>query len=60
VKAELLTLLLEASNDQQIILLTEDETTVAWARLEAMTGMLGVVEPSAAKPALTGNSGRVA
>ncbi len=66
VKAELLTLLLAASADQQVILLTEDDTTVAWARLEAMTGLLAVVEPTPAEPAvtgrptLTGNSGRVA
>jgi hypothetical protein len=55
VKADLLALLLDASSHQQVVLLTDDESTVAWARLEAMTGAVGVVEPAAA-----GEPGRVA
>ncbi len=42
----LLELLVRSSTHQQVILLTEDEQIVQWAKLEAMTGALGVVEPS--------------
>jgi hypothetical protein len=68
-KADLLALLLDASSHQQIVLLTDDEATLAWARLEAMTGAVGVVEPAApvdavepAAPlgAVGGEPGRVA
>jgi hypothetical protein len=44
----LLELLVRSSQHQQIILFTEDETISQWARLEAMTGAVGLVEPSAA------------
>jgi hypothetical protein len=46
-KPALLELLVEASHRQQVILLTEDPDVAAWARLEAITGVLSVVEPSA-------------
>jgi hypothetical protein len=44
----LLELLVRSSQHQQIILFTEDETISQWARLEAMTGAVGLVEPSPA------------
>jgi hypothetical protein len=46
VKAELLGLLVKASELQQVVLLTEDEQIAAWARVEAMTGHLAIVEPA--------------
>ena len=42
----LLELLVRSSAHQQVILLTADDTIVQWARLEAMTGALAIVEPS--------------
>ena len=42
----LLELLVRSSAHQQVILLTGDDTIVQWARLEAMTGALAIVEPS--------------
>ena len=48
-KPDLLELLVKASADQQIIYLTEDEDVAAWARVEAMTGVLGLVEPTPAR-----------
>ncbi len=49
VKPALLELISESSHRQQILLLTEDPDVAAWARLEALTGALSVVEPSGAK-----------
>jgi hypothetical protein len=49
VKPALLELISEASQRQQILLLTEDPDVAAWARLESLTGALAVVEPSGAK-----------
>jgi hypothetical protein len=46
VKPALLELLVEASHRQQVVLLTDDPDVAAWARLEAITGALAVVEPS--------------
>jgi ABC-type lipoprotein export system ATPase subunit len=46
VKPALLELLVEASHRQQVVLLTHDPDVAAWARLEAITGALSVVEPS--------------
>lgn len=48
VKPALLELLVESSHRQQVVLLTEDPDVAAWARLEAITGALSVVEPSSA------------
>jgi ABC-type transport system involved in cytochrome c biogenesis ATPase subunit len=43
--APLLSLLLEQSQHQQILLLTAQGSITSWARLESMTGALEVVEP---------------
>jgi hypothetical protein len=45
-KPELLSTLERASSDQQIILLTEDPEVAGWARVEATTGDLSLVEPA--------------
>lgn len=42
----LLELLVRSSEHQQIVLLTENAAIASWARLEAMTGALALVEPS--------------
>lgn len=52
VKAALLELLLKASGDQQLILLTEDRDIGEWARVEALTGALSIVEPAKNTPKL--------
>jgi hypothetical protein len=44
-KAELLELLVNASANQQIIYLTNDEDVASWARLEAMTTQVSIIEP---------------
>lgn len=43
----MLELLVRSSEHQQIILLSESATVSEWARVEAMTGAIGVIEPSA-------------
>lgn len=50
-KPELLGVLLDASQKQQVIFLTEDQDVAGWARLEKMAEHLTLVEP-------TDNSGR--
>jgi hypothetical protein len=45
-KPALLELLGRASAAQQLVYLTEDEAVAAWARLEALTGELAVLEPT--------------
>jgi len=45
-KAPLLELLVRASEDQQIVFMTEDIDVTEWARLEAMTGAVAILEPS--------------
>jgi hypothetical protein len=45
-KPTLLELLVRASSAQQIVYLTEDDAVAAWARLEALTGELTVLEPT--------------
>jgi hypothetical protein len=45
-KPELLGVLLDASQKQQVIFLTEDEDVAAWARLEALAEHLTLVEPA--------------
>jgi hypothetical protein len=47
-KPDMLELLLEASLGQQLIYLTEDPDVSAWARVEALTGDIGVLEPAGA------------
>jgi uncharacterized protein YhaN len=45
-KPALLELLVRASAGQQLVYLTEDDAVAAWARLEALTGELAVLEPA--------------
>jgi hypothetical protein len=46
-KPTLLELLVRSSEGQQLVYLTEDDAVAAWARLEALTGELAVLEPTA-------------
>jgi uncharacterized protein YhaN len=48
-KPGLLELLVAASRDQQIIYLTQDPDVAEWARLEALTGELAIVEPGSGR-----------
>lgn len=58
-KPNLLDLLVRASANQQVIYLTEDADVIEWARLEALSGALSLVEPSApAESAPTGDDDR--
>jgi hypothetical protein len=50
VKLLLLELLGRSSGDPQILFLTEDEEIASWARLEALTGEVALVEPLAEAP----------
>ncbi len=45
-KAPLLELLVRSSESQQIVFMTEDPDVTEWARLEAMTGAVAILEPS--------------
>jgi len=45
VKQWMLELVARAAGSPQVVYLTDDEDVVAWARIEAMAGQLGVVEP---------------
>ena len=45
-KPELLGVLLDASQRQQVIFLTEDEDVASWARLETLAEQLTLVEPA--------------
>ena len=47
-KAPLLEMLVRSSERQQIIFLTEDEDVIDWARVEAITGDLSILEPTPA------------
>ncbi len=44
-RPSLVELLVRSSQHQQIVLFTESEAICQWARLEAMTGAIGLVEP---------------
>jgi hypothetical protein len=46
VKPMLLELLGRSAGEPQIILLTEDEDVASWARLEALTGEVALIEPA--------------
>jgi ABC-type glutathione transport system ATPase component len=48
VKPELLELLMSASTHQQVIYLTNDPDVAEWARVEALTGAMSIVEPTLA------------
>jgi hypothetical protein len=50
-KATLLELLMKASANQQVIYLTEDPDVASWARVEALTGQLAIVEPASDRAA---------
>jgi len=47
-KAPLLEMLVRSSESQQIVFLTEDVDVTEWARVEAITGDLSILEPTAA------------
>ncbi|MEZ5245834.1 MAG: hypothetical protein R2707_12095 [Acidimicrobiales bacterium] len=47
-KAPLLEMLVRSSENQQIVFLTEDADVTDWARVEAITGDLSILEPTAA------------
>ena len=42
----LLESMVDSSEHQQIVLLTESATVASWARVEAMTGVIGIIEPN--------------
>lgn len=46
VKPSLLELLSRSSGSPQVVFLTEDEDVASWARLEALTGDLAILEPT--------------
>ena len=46
-KAPLLEMLVRSSEKQQIVFLTEDADVADWARIEAITGDLSILEPTA-------------
>lgn len=46
----MLELLVRSSEHQQIILLSESEAVAEWARIEAMTGAIGVIESASVVP----------
>jgi ABC-type multidrug transport system fused ATPase/permease subunit len=50
-KAPLLEMLVRASEHQQIVFLTEDTDVTEWARVEAITGDLSILEPTAEETA---------
>lgn len=61
-KGPLLELLVRSSINQQVVLLTADPEVAEWARLEAMTGEVTVLEPTpdAERPQATPDGGHVA
>ena len=42
----MLEVLVRSSEHQQIVLLTESDAVAGWARVEAMTGAIGIIEPT--------------
>lgn len=42
----LLELMVHSSEFQQVVLLTESQAVASWARVEAMTGAIGIIEPA--------------
>ncbi len=59
-KPALLELLGHTAGSPQLIFLTEDEDVASWARLEALTGALTIVEPQPEQTARAPRRGRVA
>jgi ABC-type lipoprotein export system ATPase subunit len=49
VKPLLLELLGRSAGEPQIVFLTEDEDVASWARLEALTGDVALIEPEPAR-----------
>ncbi|HTO01808.1 MAG TPA: hypothetical protein VL068_14160, partial [Microthrixaceae bacterium] len=49
----LLEVMVRSSEHQQIILLTESTTVSSWAHVEAMTGAVGIIEPTVVAKAAT-------
>jgi hypothetical protein len=47
-KAPVLEMLLRSSESQQIVFMTEDIDVIEWARVEAITGDLSILEPTSA------------
>jgi len=62
VKPELLELLMKASAHQQVVYLTEDPDVAEWARVEALTGTMSIVEPTPTRGegTVVGRSGHIA
>jgi hypothetical protein len=56
-KPALLELLSHSSGSPQLVYLTDDEDVASWARLEALTGTLAIIEPGA-EPSGVDRSGR--
>ncbi len=54
-KAPLLEMLVRSSENQQIVFLTEDTDVADWARLEAMTGDLSILEPTPSEETSSSN-----
>ena len=46
VKPSLLDLLARTAGPPQVVYLTEDEDVASWARMEALTGKLSILEPT--------------
>jgi ABC-type transport system involved in cytochrome c biogenesis ATPase subunit len=42
----LLEIMVGSSEHQQIVLLTDSPAVASWARVEAMTGVVGIIEPT--------------
>ena len=49
-KPMLLELLSRTAGSPQIVLLTDDEAVASWARLEALSGELAILEPEPLRP----------
>jgi hypothetical protein len=50
----MLEVLVRSSEFQQIVLLTESDAVASWARVESMTGAIGIIEPTpVSRPATT-------
>jgi hypothetical protein len=55
IKQWMLELVGRSAGTPQVVYLTEDEDVAAWARMEAMAGHLGVIEPSPQQDTIVGN-----
>jgi len=57
-KAPLLEMLVRSSENQQIVFLTEDSDVADWARVEAMTGDLSILEPTPSAERISASDSR--